>query len=264
VAYKAFSRGIFYEFQAPVWSGLSQIRDLQTYWAGIIQSNKQLFEEGKDLARLNAAYRIFQQRNEALQNEIHRLEKVLKIPPLPQHRIVVARVARRELNAWWQELTIRVGTDKGIIAGSAVIYGDGVVGRIKEVHETSSVVELVSSRSFRMAATFEGDTRPVTYQGQFNYTLGTSFGHVRDVPSDLRASEGVPLRLVSSRLGGVFPEGLLIGLVSGLEPDTNGLFTEGNVRLSERLLDIREVAVLIPIEVTVSTSDQSEEPIYDF
>lgn len=264
VAYKSMSRDIFREFQAPVWNSLSQISDLQTYWAGAIQSNKNLFEAGKDLARLNAAYRVVMQRNEALLNEIAGLQEILKLPPLPKHRVIVARVSRREMNAWWQELTIRVGKDNGIPVNAAVIFGDGVVGRIKEVGETSSTVELVSSRSFRMAAIFEGDTRPVTYQGQLNHSLGPAYGHVRDVPSDLRASEGIPLRLVSSRLGGFFPEGLVIGLVSSLEPDTNGLFTEGIVQLNERLLDVNEVAVLVPISSSVSNTTQPGDNIHAF
>lgn len=258
-AYKMGLRSAFYEFQAPVWSATSQVRDLQSYWGAMGQSKTELFEAGRDLARLNAAYRVFQQRNEALQKELNELEAILKLPSLPRHRVVVARVARRELSGWWQELVIRVGADRGIPVGAAVIFGDGVVGRIKEVGVDTSVVELISSRSFRMAATFEGDTRPVTYQGQINSALGPAYGHVRDVPSDLTVSPQRPQRLVSSRLGGVFPEGLTIGTVSDLSPDANGLFTEGGVLLSKRLLEIREVAVLVPIEKTLSSARQPED-----
>lgn len=262
--FRAFMHVSFYEIQAPSWNAASHIRDLQTFWGARAHSKKDLIEASIDLARLNAAYRVAQQTNEGLQREIAELENILNIPPMPRHRVEVARVTRRELNAWWQQLTIRKGRDYNIPVGAAVIFSEGVVGRVKEVHETTSVIELISSHAFRMAATFEGDTRPVTYQGGSLGSFGSVHGNVRDVPSDIHASEGVSKRLVASRLGGVFPEGLTIGHVTSLAPDANGLFTEGEVQLNERLLDIREVAVLVPIEITVREAPQNEENGYVF
>lgn len=248
VAFKATLETRFEEFQAPVWELSSKVREVEQLWGYKAHTKNELIEAGIDLSRRNAAYRLVQQRNEELLREVGRLERILHLPPLPHHRFEVARVARRELSAWWQELIIRKGRDYGIPEGAPVIYGDGVVGRIKEVRATTSVVELVSSRSFRMAANFEGDSRPVTYQGVGQGGLALAYGEVRDVPADKRASVEVPLRLVSSPLGGVFPAGLTIGQVVALEPDANGLFNEGRLRLSPDLLGVMEVAVLVPVE----------------
>lgn len=156
-------------------------------------------------------------------------------------------MARRELNAWWQHIIIRKGQNYGIPLGAAVVFRDGVVGRIKEVRYSTSVVELISSPSFRMAATFEGDTRPITYQGRHNTALTYAWGEIRDVPPDIKASRKHPQRLISSRLGGIFPQGLFIGEAISLEPDSNGLFSRGIVRLSPNIRDIHEVSVLIPV-----------------
>lgn len=253
-AIKMTARASFEAFHAPAWEMTSTVKDLQEYWGQYGHSKYELIEAGIDLSRRNAAYQLVKQRSETLHREIRSLERILDLPPLPRHRFEVARVSRRSLNAWWQQITIRKGHDYAIPEGAAVIFGDGVVGRVSEVREHSSLVELVSSRSFRMAANFEGDSRPVTYQGALNTALGPAYGHVRDVPADIQASAAAPLRLVSSPLGGVFPGGLKIGEVGELEPDANGLFQEGKVLLDERLLDLREVAVLIPVDLQNSTA----------
>jgi len=237
----------FYEFQAPAWHGISGIDDLQSYWALRAHSKTQLIERGRDLARINAAYQLLRQEHNALKTEMASLQSALNLPPLPQYKYEIARVVRREINAWWQHLIISKGKKHGIPAGAAVVFHDGVVGRIKEVYYSTSVVELVSSPSFRIAATFEGDTRPITFQGKHNLLFDHSWGEVRDVPPDIKANTDKPLHVISSRLGGIFPQGLYIGEAISLEADNNGLFSRGLIRLSPNIRNILEVAILIPI-----------------
>ena len=116
-----------------------------------------------------------------------------------------------------------------------------------EVNAFTSRVELISSPNFRMAASFEGDIRPVVYQGVPQSGFGSPTGEVRDAPQDLVANTQNPLRLVSTRLGGTFPPGLMIGSVSWLEPGSTGIFQAGTVQLDKRLLGLQEVSVLIPL-----------------
>ena len=94
------------------------------------------------------------------------------------------------------QLTIRKG------------YKHGVVGRIKEVHANSSIVELVSSPTFRVAARFLGDNRPITYKGSELTTFANPTGEVHNIPNDIVINPEAPLRLVSSQLGGILPRWL--------------------------------------------------------
>ena len=246
-AVKSVIRVSFFEFQAPFWTGVSYLRDLQDYWATRNHSKRELIEAGRDLARLNAAYEIRLQEHESLVEEVARLERLFDLPSLPDHRYEVARVVRRDLNSWWQQLVIRKGRNYGIAPGAAVIFSGGVVGRIKEVHAYTATVELVSSRTFRMAAHFEADARPVTYRGGINLPLHPPRGNVLNVPADLEVDAAAPRRLVSSRLGGIFPDGLTIGWVDKFARSTDGLFQEGRLRIDSDLLGLKEVAVLIPL-----------------
>ena len=250
-----FLRVSFTEFQAPAWIVTSYLDDLEEFWARRSHSKIELIEAGQTLARQKAFYQLLDQRNNTLETEVMRLETILNMPSRREFRYEVARVIRRDLSAWWQQIVIRKGDDYGITEGAAVIFAGGVVGRVIEVNAFTSRVELITSPNFRMAASFEGDDRPVVFQGVPQSGFGAPTGEVRDAPQDLVANTHEPLQLISTRLGGTFPPGLIIGKVGWLEPGSSGIFQAGEVQLDERLLSLHEVSVLIPLTPLVYDRD---------
>jgi rod shape-determining protein MreC len=246
--FKRWTGVVFQEFQAPAWTALSYLGDMRSYWSARTHRKSALIEAGVDLSRLNAAYALRNQRADALERELGRLESFFDLPSHPQYRYEVARVIRRDLAAWWQTLVIRKGLNHGIAPGQAVVFSGGVVGRVATASAYTATVELISSPRFRAAAHFEGDDRPVEFRGGNNPGMQLASGKVFTVPADLSASLREPLRLTSSRLGGIFPDGLTLGWVHRLDPSPDGLFQSGLVRLDARLQGLREVAVLIPLE----------------
>lgn len=244
---KTFARATFFEIQAPLTVADSYVRDLQTFWSNRMHSKDELLTAGREVAGLIARYDFSVQQNQRLEAEILRLENLLNIPPLPEFRFEAARVARRDFSGWWQRMIIRKGENYGILVGSPVVFAGGVVGRVTEVHRYTSVVDLTTSPTFRVAASVSGDNRPVSYQGGLNSSFKTPRGTVEFVPLDIYATPTSPKRLVTSGLGGVFPPGLYIGEINQLEPSTDGLFKSGEVSLDERLGSLTEVTVLVPL-----------------
>jgi rod shape-determining protein MreC len=247
VAVKSVLRVSFFELQAPIPAAASYVHELQEYWAERAHSRHALIEAGRDLQRVYAGYEFQAQQAQALQAEVDRLDNLLRLPSDSRYRFEAARVARRDLSGWWQQLIIRKGANYGIPVGAPVIYAGGVVGRVREVHAYTAVVDLVTSPRLRLAATFENDSRPVSYQGGENPPLAPAHGVVEFVPLDIFASAAAPKRLVTSGLGGVFPAGLTIGMVTHLEPSPDGLFKNGEVALDPRLSELTEVTVLVPV-----------------
>lgn len=245
VAVKSFARASFFEFTAPIDTAASYARDLQAYWSLRVHSKPELIEAGRDLARVNASFALAAEQNAGLQAEIARLEAALRLPPRPDYRYETARVIRRDLSAWWQRLVIRKGRDFGITVGAPVVYAGGVVGRVAQVGAYTSVVELISSPQVRLAACFEGDERPVAFQGGDNPTFGAARGTIDFVPRDLYADARQPKRLVTYGQGGEFPPGITIGAVVKVAPNSDGLFQSGLVQLDAGLAALSEVTVLI-------------------
>jgi rod shape-determining protein MreC len=251
IGVKAFLRASFFELTAPITVSASYARDLQEYWALRLHSNSELIEAGRDLARLNASYELAVSQNTELHAEISRLENLLRLPSFAEYRFEHARVARRDFSRWWQRIVIRKGANYGIPVGAPVVFTGGVVGRVTEVYAMTAVVELITSPNVRLAGVVEGDSlgRPMSFQGGVNPTFGPPKGVVEFVPLDINAGPGGngSKRLVTSGLGGVFPPGLTLGVITHLDPSPDGLFKTGEVKLDERLGSLTEVTVLVPL-----------------
>ena len=246
--WKLATRSSFREFQAPIWELASRAEDLSEYWGHLSDSKKTLIEKGREIARGSAALEAKPSipQIKLLRSEITRLETALAMPPEPGFKAVVARVTRRDLSAWWQNVTLRKGVARNLTVGAGVVSANGVAGRVSEVGNRWATVRLVTSPQFRVAAQFEGDDRPVTFQGGGIPPGGKPFGVVRNVPHDLSPIEGKPLSLLTSSLGGTFPAGISIGFVNKLGGGENGLFKSGRVELDALLGKLREVTVLLP------------------
>ena len=244
---KTFLRASFFELTAPVTLTASRVRDLQEFWSLRMHSKSDLIEAGRDLARLNSSYELAVQQNAELKAEIARLESLLRLPSFTEYRYEHARVARRDFSGWWQRIVIRKGKNYGIVKDAPVVFTGGVVGRVSEVRATTSVVELISSPTVRLAGVVEGDSRPMSFQGGVNPTFAPPTGVIEFVPLDLVVSANSPKRLVTSGFGGVFPPGLTLGTISKVSMGSDGLFQSGVVKLDERLGSLTEVTVLVPV-----------------
>jgi len=245
--FKTFTRATFFEIQAPLTVADSYAHDLQDFWSNRLRSKDELLQAGRDLAGLVAKYDFSVQQNQQLEADILRLENLLNLPPLPAFRLEPARVAQRDFSGWWQRFTIRNGKNFGLTVGAPVVFSGGVVGRITEVHRYTAVVDLVTSPTFRLAASLAGDNRPISYQGGLNDSFKAPRGTVEFVPLEFTAARNAPRRLVTSGLGGIFPAGLSIGEILNLELSADGLFKAGDVQLDERIGTLTEVTVLVPL-----------------
>lgn len=249
IAVKTTLRSAFYEFQAPISAGASYVRELQNFWAARLKSKSELYEAGKDLAHLNATYELMILENQALNKEVERLEALLGLPARTGYKYEIARVVSRDFNSWWQHFEIRKGSSHGIPVGAPVVFSGGVAGRVREVHQFTSTVELLSNSHLRMAVVIEGDNRPMSFRGAGFKIFRSPLGRAEFVPTDISIPDpSHPPRIVTSGMGGVFPAGLHIGYLHHLRPGASGMFQDGEVRLEERLSNLTEVAVLIATE----------------
>jgi rod shape-determining protein MreC len=245
---KTFTRASFFELTAPITVAADYARVLKEYWSLRLHSNDELIQAGRDLARVNSSYEFAVQQNAEQQGTIKRLEGLLRLPSYSTYRYEHARVARRDFSGWWQRIVIRKGRNFGIPVDAPVIFSGGVVGKVAEVHATTAVVNLISSPEVRLAGVVEGDPRPIAFQGGINRTFEPPVGVVESMPLDIIVTPSAPKRLVTGGFGGVFPPGLMLGLITRTERGSDGMFQSGEVRLDERLGSLTEVTVLVPVE----------------
>lgn len=253
-AWKIIFKSAFDEFHAPIWEASSRIHDLSHYWGHISDSKNTLIEKGRDHQRILSDAYLQISRKEDLQRELKTLrilnkeigdlEKSLNLLPTLSVSPELARVNHRTISGWSQNLEINKGENFKINQGAGVISAIGIVGKIEKVSSRSSTVQLLTNQEFRVVAHIKGDERPITYRG-----AGVSFGRqnlgfIMDIPQDVSIPKDGFLEIVSSSLGGTFPQNLSIGKVFELEPSVDGLFQSAQVLLSSDLNLIKEVTIL--------------------
>ena len=243
---KLFTEASFEEIQAPIWLATDRLEAIANNAVNTSKSKKSLIDTIIKLKRQNAYYKQIKNINENYKAEINRLESILNLPSRDHFRYELAHVIQRNMGSWWQTIRINKGSKHGIHKGDAVIFIGGVVGRVAKTNYYTSQVDLLSNHSFRISASFINDNRPLFYQGNGTDLWGQPKGRIKNAPQDLKTDSAQPLQLVTTGLGGTFPEGIIIGRVPWLEPDNTGMFQAGEVWLDNRLLGIKEVAVLIP------------------
>jgi len=168
-----------------------------------------------------------------------RLRKLLDLQRGIPYKTIAARVVDNNQNSLFKTVMIDKGTVDGLNAGYPVLSAQGVAGRIMEASWHYSRVLLIIDRTSNIDAIIERGRIQGILQGTgtFKYKL-KYIPHTTEVlPGDL---------LLSSGMAGVFPKGLIIGVVAKVEPQKDELFQKIEVSPSVDFARMEEVLVLIP------------------
>ena len=155
--------------------------------------------------------------------ELERLQRMLGFRETSPFTLLSARVIAREASRPGSGYKIDRGARDGVREELAVLTPDGLVGKVVAVEPRSSWVRPLLARACRVSARLER-TR---VDGILDWSPEKGL-HLTFVP--LRAEAAVGDVVVTSGLGGVFPRGVRIGEVTGVEP----VPSEGSLRLLVR------------------------------
>ena len=151
--------------------------------------------------------------------------------------LVPAEVIARDPNRLTESFVIDRGKDAQLRPGMPVVTAEGLLGKISDVMEGTSLVQSIFDRDFRVSC-LEMKSRVIgilRWKGGPNCSL-------ENVPVQAQVSVGDTI--VSSGLGGVFPKGLLVGVIVSMKPDNTGLFHNIEVVPAADLSSVEEVFVV--------------------
>ncbi len=192
--------------------------------------------------------RRLQQENAVLNDQINRyregylegirLRKLLDIKDDFKHRTVVARVIDNDRTTLFKTLLINKGTADGLKVGLPVLADRGVVGRIIETSWHASRVLLMIDDNSNIDALIQRSRAQGILQGAGS--AGCNLKYISRV-EDVRTGDVV----LSSGLAGVFPKGLLLGVVTGASRREGGLFQKIDVSPAVDFSKLEEVLALV-------------------
>ncbi len=142
---------------------------------------------------------------------MNRLRHALNYRERSVFKLIAAEIVARDSSTWWRTVTINRGKRDGIEIDMPVVTAEGLVGKVTTVSGTISVVLLVSDENCRVAASVEGSREQGIVSGE---RVTTGLSPLLDLnfltkQADLKPGQ----KVYTSGVGGVFPSGLLIGVV---------------------------------------------------
>ncbi|MER1953381.1 MAG: rod shape-determining protein MreC [Aerococcus urinaeequi] len=219
------------------------------------------YEDNQRLKSQISSLEELEAQNEILQSENEELSALLDLQPsLVGKNVIASSVISRSPDTWLDSITIDVGTNSNIEENMSVMTESGLVGHVTEVSATSSKVQLLITENNQMknvAVSIQTDDGIVS--GILSdYDEKTQELILKQVPNDAKVSEGNTV--TTSGLGGVSPEGLIIGEVTSASSDNFGLSQSVRVKPAADFKDIRSVLVIMTLNETSSdTSADSED-----
>ncbi|MFW3496866.1 MULTISPECIES: rod shape-determining protein MreC [Aerococcus] len=223
------------------------------------------YEDNQRLKSQISSLEELEAQNEILQSENEELSALLDLQPsLVGKNVIASSVISRSPDTWLDSITIDVGTNSGIEENMSVMTESGLVGHVTEVSATSSKVQLLITENNQMknvAVSIQTDDGIVS--GILSdYDEKTQELILKQVPNDAKVSEGNTV--TTSGLGGVSPEGLIIGEVTSASSDNFGLSQSVKVKPAADFKDIRSVLVIMTLnesssDISADSEDQAAE-----
>ncbi|MFN3919901.1 MAG: rod shape-determining protein MreC [Methylohalobius sp.] len=206
-----------------IWSHL-------TTWTQLLEENRRLKQEIAELKQRTLKY-------EALKKENDRLRAFLDNSFTLGEQMLVAELLAVNLAPYEHVVLVNKGSRFGVHVGQPVLSVDGVVGQVIRVTPVNAEVLLITDPSHAI---------PIQVNRTGLRAIAVGSGHldrveVPNLPNNVDIKPGD--LLVSSGLGGVFPQGYPVATVTEVEPQPDKPFARIGAKPVAALDRIREVLI---------------------
>lgn len=148
-----------------------------------------------------------------------RLRGFLRFKKQTNSEVLTAEVISKDASAWYKTIMIDKGLRDGVEKGAPVVVPQGIAGQVIDATEKTSKVLLIIDRNSAVDGLVQRTRARGIVKGDaygnciFQYAL-----RKEDIkPQDI---------IVSSGMDGVYPKGLLLGVVSDVTNKNSGIFQE--------------------------------------
>jgi rod shape-determining protein MreC len=219
--------------QALLSRGADGARELWRLYSEIGQLRLENRRLREDVERLSSEVGRLREQAQATQ----RLERLMEFRKQIPGRAIGARVIGRDSTRWFAVILVDRGSDDGIRRNAPVLAAEGLVGRVLTVTPTTAQILLVTDPRSAVGVLLQKSRDAGVVEGQGDGAL-----HLKYVARSQEIAPGEVL--VTSGLGGVFPRGVPVGIVTDVVREPGGLYQEARVRPIAGLRQLEEVLVI--------------------
>ena len=207
---RKFQAGV-YQLISPFLSSGSGLQKQITSVRTGLKSLEELEHENSSLQVENRQLRATNQALRDVEREVNRLRHALNYRERSVFKLVPAVVVARDSSTWWRTITINRGKEDGIEGDMPVVTDEGLVGKTTTVSGSISVVLLIADENCKIAASVEGTREQGIVSGERVTTGVTPVLNLNFLSKQADLKPGQ--KVYTTGVGGVFPSGLLVGMV---------------------------------------------------
>jgi len=209
-----------------------------------VQSRRVLAKQNEELHQENDVLRQEVRALSETGRENIRLRELLNLKEHTAFHTVTARVIGRDSSNWWKSIQIDRGSNDGVRENLAVLNADGLIGKIVSVTHGEARVLLLSDPNCKVSALLQDTREPGVASGSdaaFSFSPHCVMTYVnRD--AKVKTGENV----ITSGLGGVFPKGIVIGTVTGVQLNKQtGMYQDVEIKPAVDFRRLEEVIVIL-------------------
>jgi rod shape-determining protein MreC len=206
----------------------------------LAQSVEELFQlrqENRQLRRVVATLNLERQRLLQFREEVDELRRVAGFASERFPVLVPCEIVGRSTDSFQNGLLLDCGAADSLVQDLPVTAYAGLVGRLRRVSGDRALVETLASPDLAVSTV---DQRSGVV-GILRWSHGNRFTLDRvDAVEDVLVGDP----LVTSGLGGLYPRGIPVGVVTHVEISLDGLFKEVEVRPHVDFAGLRDVFII--------------------
>ena len=238
----------------PIQSKVYNVANRAVSIKDIIFSYEDIMKENENLKKENMELKIQKERNQKIHEENERLLKLLEMKEnsIYKGNLKFARVSFSDINNLNNKIFIDLGSKDGIKTDMIAVYSDYLVGKIVEVHDNYSEVELITNPNSIISAKTMGDILGIA-RGS-DEEDGSLYFQPSIVEDNLKEGD----EITTSGISDIYPESIKIGKISKIDNKENYSYKMVTIKPGFESKDLREV-IIIGRENTVNKPIVKEE-----
>ena len=212
-----------------------------------IRENKEkndIYDKYKELKQKQQKINSIEAENNNLKSEVKKLKSTLELNTILSDKVYKnATIVNRNIDYWYDEVTIDKGKKNGIKKDMAVINNDGLVGKITTVSNYYSTVKLLANENMSDKISVK-----IKIGNEYAYGLISKYNAknnsytVDGISENLKIPKGS--EVVTTGMGDIFPSGLLVGYVTKVTTDNFDLSKVAVVESSVDFNNLDYVSIL--------------------
>ncbi len=215
-------------------------------------SHQSLIDENESYRTENLLLKAQLQKFTSLQAENIRLRSLLKSSRKLSDQILIAETITVDLDPYKRQIVINKGQRSGIYAGQPILDAYGIMGQIIHPGGPSSTAILITDPSHAIPVqNNRNGLRTVLYG-----TGSANLLEVQNLPNNADIKVGD--LLITSGLGGRFPEGYPVAVVKKIKRDPGQPFAQIIAEASAHLEQSREVLLVMNSDRKIARDDTQE------